>query len=35
VYRLSFSEGEVACDHFREGDGPHPGLFLHAPDQVG
>ena len=35
VYRLSFSDGEVSCDHFRDGDGPHPGLFLHAPDQVG
>ncbi len=35
VYRLTFSDGRVSCDHFRGGEGPHPGLFLHAPDQVG
>jgi broad specificity phosphatase PhoE len=35
VYRLSFSGGGVSCDHFRGGEGPHPGLFMHAPDQVG
>jgi broad specificity phosphatase PhoE len=23
--RLSFSDGEVSCDHFRNGEGPHPG----------
>ena len=35
VYRLTFSDGRVSCDHFRGGEGPHAGLFLHAPDQVG
>jgi probable phosphoglycerate mutase len=35
VYRLSFSNGAVSCDHFRGGEGPHAGLFMHAPDQVG
>jgi len=35
VYRLNFSAGAVACDHFRGGEGPIPGLFMHAPDQVG
>lgn len=35
VYRLRFAHGGVTCDHFRGGDGPHPGLFSVAPDQVG
>jgi len=34
VYRLTFSATGVACDHFRHGSGPHPGLFLHAPAQA-
>ncbi|HTO57910.1 MAG TPA: histidine phosphatase family protein [Pseudomonadales bacterium] len=38
VYRLDFSGGEgaaVRCDHYRGGAGPHPGLFVRAPDQAG
>ena len=38
VYRLDFTDGAggaVGCTHFRGGDGPHPGLFVRAPDQAG
>ncbi len=35
VYRLDFSATSVACDHFRDGTGPVPGLFMHALDQGG
>lgn len=35
VYRLDFSRGAVFCDHFRGGEGPISGLFLHAPDRDG
>jgi probable phosphoglycerate mutase len=37
VYRLQFAngaDGAVQCDHFRGGAGPHPGLFMRAPEQV-
>jgi len=34
VYRLSFVDGRVDCEHFRRGEGPHPGLFLRAPEQA-
>ena len=35
VYRLDFSGDAVIGDHFRAGEGPHTGLFMVAPDQVG
>ncbi len=35
VYRLDFSGDAAISDHFRAGEGPHAGLFMVAPDQVG